>query len=236
LAFVEASTAARTDRRISRRGRRRLSQGRDQGLNGRDRSTGARRLREHQSTLEVNMSSAGVSPDASAEKPSLGTIDLKARGHDLARVRRRPGEALLPGSRVAPGRRHRRQRALPGGSADASSLRLLDLVRKRRHHRRARIWAAHAACGRRHRCRARGARQPWRRSQRAVPPSMEDRFRAPTCRAARIRRTPRSPIRTATVGSFRRSRRAFRAGSGRTDGRDDCAEWSPPRGRRGSRL
>src|ERR1700730_8633883 len=53
----------------------------------------------------------------------------EARSRDVARLRRRPGQALLPEPGMAAGRRHRRWRRLPGGPADAPPLGLLDRLR-----------------------------------------------------------------------------------------------------------
>ena len=56
-----------------------------------------------------------------------------------------------------------------------------------------------------------------RRGQRGVPPRRRTRSGPGSRKVAPTRATPRSAIRMATSGCSRRSRRGFRAGSGRTD-------------------
>src|SRR6516225_1407110 len=71
---------------------------------------------------------------------------------------------------MAAGRRHRPRRELPGCSAHAPAIGVLDLVREGSHHGRARFRPALAAGRLRHRRGARGPDRPRRRGERGVPP------------------------------------------------------------------
>ena len=112
----------------------------DQGLPRARRSAGSRDRYRHQTP---NRKEPTMTTIDRAETPSPGRRDhdrrLQARGRDPARVRRRPGQAVLRVDRLAAGRRLPDPRGLPRRAADAARLDGVDHLRHRRHRRRARL-------------------------------------------------------------------------------------------------
>src|SRR6266571_415989 len=113
----------------------------------------------------------------------------EARGRGAAGRRRRAREGLLPGPGVAPGRRHIRRRAPPGGAVHPTGLARLDPVRQGDDDDDTRLGAGPDADRRGHRGRPGRVDQPRRGRQRGLA-----RRRAEQHRAARARSRPGAPF------------------------------------------